>query len=48
MTPVERAEILTKVSQAIQADMQAFAELITTEMGSPWRGRRWRRSSHPP
>ncbi len=35
MTPVERAEILTKVSQAIQADMQAFAELITTEMGSP-------------
>ena len=35
MTPVERAEILTKVSQAIQADMQGFAELITTEMGSP-------------
>ena len=35
MNPVERAEILTKVSQAIQADMQAFAELITTEMGSP-------------
>ena len=35
MTPAERAEILTKVSQAIQADMQAFAELITTEMGSP-------------
>ena len=25
MTPVERAEILTKVSQAIQADMQGFA-----------------------
>jgi aldehyde dehydrogenase (NAD+) len=35
MTPVERAEILTKVSQAIQADMQGFAELITSEMGSP-------------
>jgi betaine-aldehyde dehydrogenase len=35
MTPTERAEILTKVSQAIQADMQAFAELITMEMGSP-------------
>jgi betaine-aldehyde dehydrogenase len=35
MTPAERAEILTKVSQAIQADMQAFAELITMEMGSP-------------
>jgi len=35
MTPSERAEILTKVSQAIQADMAGFAELITTEMGSP-------------
>jgi aldehyde dehydrogenase (NAD+) len=35
MTPAARAEILTTVSQAIQADMQAFAELITTEMGSP-------------
>ena len=35
MTPAERAEILTKVSQAIQADMAGFAELITTEMGSP-------------
>ncbi len=35
MTPAERAEILTRASQAIQADMQAFAELITTEMGSP-------------
>jgi betaine-aldehyde dehydrogenase len=35
MTPVERAAVLTSVSQAIQADMQGFAELITTEMGSP-------------
>ncbi len=35
MTPAARGEILTTVSQAIQADMQAFAELITTEMGSP-------------
>ncbi|HUY22520.1 MAG TPA: aldehyde dehydrogenase [Acidimicrobiales bacterium] len=35
MTPAERAEILTKVSQAVQADMQGFAELITIEMGSP-------------
>jgi len=35
MTPVERAAILTKVSDAIKADMQSFAELISTEMGSP-------------
>jgi len=35
MAPAERAAVLTKVSQAIQADMQGFAELITTEMGSP-------------
>ena len=35
MTPSERAAVLTKVSQAIQADMQPMAELIATEMGSP-------------
>jgi len=35
MSPAERAEVLTKVSQAIQGDMQGMAELITTEMGSP-------------
>ena len=35
MAPAERAEILTKISQAIQADMQGLAELISTEMGSP-------------
>jgi len=35
MTPTERAAVLTTVSQAIQADMQGLAELITTEMGSP-------------
>jgi aldehyde dehydrogenase (NAD+) len=35
MAPVERAAILTKVSAALQAEMQPMAELITTEMGSP-------------
>ena len=35
MTPAERAAILTKVSEALQAEMQPMAELITTEMGSP-------------
>jgi betaine-aldehyde dehydrogenase len=35
MTPVERAAVVTKVSQAIQGEMQGLAELITTEMGSP-------------
>ena len=35
MKPAERAAIVTKVSQAIQAEMQSLAELITTEMGSP-------------
>jgi len=35
MQPTERAAILTKVSQAIQAEMQPMAELIATEMGSP-------------
>jgi aldehyde dehydrogenase (NAD+) len=35
MAPTERAAILTKVSAALQAEMQPMAELITTEMGSP-------------
>ena len=35
MTPTERAAVLSGVSQAIQADMQGLAELISTEMGSP-------------
>jgi betaine-aldehyde dehydrogenase len=35
MTPVERAGIMTKVSDALKAEMQPMAELITTEMGSP-------------
>lgn len=35
MTPAERAAILTKVSQAIQGDLQGIAEVITGEMGSP-------------
>ncbi len=35
MSPVERAAVISKVSQAIQADMQGIAELITSEMGSP-------------
>jgi betaine-aldehyde dehydrogenase len=35
MTPAERAVVLTKVSDAIKAEMQPLAELITTEMGSP-------------
>ncbi|HMK62231.1 MAG TPA: aldehyde dehydrogenase [Acidimicrobiales bacterium] len=35
MAPTERAEILTKVSQAIQAEMSELAVLISTEMGSP-------------
>ncbi|MGH9028992.1 MAG: aldehyde dehydrogenase, partial [Acidimicrobiales bacterium] len=35
MNPAERAEILTKVSDALKAEMQGVAELITTEMGSP-------------
>jgi betaine-aldehyde dehydrogenase len=32
MTPVERAAILTKVSDALKAEMQPMAELITSEM----------------
>ena len=35
LAPAERAAILTKVSAALQAEMQPMAELITTEMGSP-------------
>ncbi len=35
MTPAERAAILTKVSDALKAEMQPMAELITSEMGSP-------------
>ncbi|MHB8593868.1 MAG: aldehyde dehydrogenase, partial [Acidimicrobiales bacterium] len=35
MSPVERAAILTTVSDAIKADLQGIAELISTEMGSP-------------
>ncbi len=35
MTPAERAEVLTKVSQAIQGAMGDLAALISTEMGSP-------------
>jgi aldehyde dehydrogenase (NAD+) len=35
LSPVERAEYLTKLSQAIQARAPEFAETITSEMGSP-------------
>ncbi len=35
LSPTERAAVLTKVSDAIKADMQGMAELISTEMGSP-------------
>jgi len=35
MTPVERAAILTKVSDALKGELQPMAELISTEMGSP-------------
>ena len=35
MAPAERAAILTKVSEALKADMEPMAQLITTEMGSP-------------
>jgi len=35
MTPIERAAILTKVSDALKGEMQSVAELISTEMGSP-------------
>jgi aldehyde dehydrogenase (NAD+) len=35
MTPVERAAIVSKVSEAIKAEMEPMAQLISTEMGSP-------------
>jgi betaine-aldehyde dehydrogenase len=35
MTPVERAEILTKVAAQLVAEMNEMAEIITNEMGSP-------------
>jgi aldehyde dehydrogenase (NAD+) len=35
MSPAERAEVLTKVANAISAESQSLAELISTEMGSP-------------
>lgn len=35
MDVAERAAVITKVSEAIKAEMQPMAELITTEMGSP-------------
>ena len=35
MTPAERAAVLTKVNDALKADMQGIAELISTEMGAP-------------
>ena len=35
MAVAERAAVLTKVSQAIQAEMADLAALITTEMGAP-------------
>ena len=33
--PAERAAVLTKVGEALQGDLQGWAELITNEMGSP-------------
>jgi aldehyde dehydrogenase (NAD+) len=35
MSPVERAAVLTKVNDALKADMQGIADLISTEMGAP-------------
>jgi aldehyde dehydrogenase (NAD+) len=35
MTPVERAAIVSKVSESIKAEMEPMAQLISTEMGSP-------------
>jgi betaine-aldehyde dehydrogenase len=35
LKPAERAEVLSKVSQAIQLEMQEFAEGIAAEAGSP-------------
>jgi len=45
MAPAERAAILTKVSAALQAEMQPMAELITTEMDRRCHGGPWPRSS---
>ncbi|MFZ0666655.1 MAG: aldehyde dehydrogenase [Acidimicrobiales bacterium] len=35
MSPVERAAVLSKVSEAIKAEADPLSQLITTEMGSP-------------
>jgi aldehyde dehydrogenase (NAD+) len=35
MTPAERGAVLTKVADAVTAEMVEMAELISTEMGSP-------------
>jgi betaine-aldehyde dehydrogenase len=35
LSPAERAEYITKLSQAISARSQEFAEVITAEMGAP-------------
>ena len=35
MTPVERAAVVSKVSEAIKAELDPMAQLISTEMGSP-------------
>jgi aldehyde dehydrogenase (NAD+) len=35
MSPVERAAIVSKVSEAIKAELEPMAQLISTEMGSP-------------
>ena len=35
MTPAERAEVLTKVANAMTADLQGLSELLSTEMGAP-------------
>jgi aldehyde dehydrogenase (NAD+) len=35
MSPAERAVIVSKVSEAIKAEMEPMAQLISTEMGSP-------------
>ncbi len=35
MTPLERAEIVRKAANAIAADTQSWAELISSEMGAP-------------
>jgi betaine-aldehyde dehydrogenase len=35
MSAIERAEVIAKVSEAIKAELEPMAQLITTEMGSP-------------